>query len=136
MYNKDGVDVVIELPPLLLGERETYINRYIVDPLRYRLEEFIRNTGHQSFEYGKVEIIHVRPEDTPIRSLGYYHDMEVRKILDTVSHYLFVGNNMLNFQYSHMNTLGDEAWTQIRVSPSDGDFRTPPKRIGTDEENM
>ena len=132
---KDGKDVVIELPALPICRYSMYINKLVVDPLRYGLEEFIRNTGHKSFEYGKVEVIHVRPEDTPIRRLSNLHDSEVINILDTVAHYLFVGKSMQNFQYSHMSTLGDETWTQIRVSPLDGDFRTPLKRIGPDEED-
>lgn len=132
---KDGADVVIELPALPICRYDTGINRFVVDPLRYGLEEFIRNTGHKSFEYGKVEVIHVRTEDTPIRKLSDYRDWEVRNILDTVAHYLFVGKSMQNFQYSHMSTLGDEDWTQLRVSPLDADFRTPLKRIGPDEED-
>ena len=126
---QDGEEVVIELPPLPLRKGPARNFKYIVDPLLFGLEQFVRETGYTPMEYGIVKIIHVRPEETPIRKLHDYDNMEVKKVLDAVSLHLLVDDNMRRCQVCHMSAFGEEAWTQIRVSPSDGGDKTLLKRV-------
>ena len=131
---QEGEEIVMELPALPLRKGPTRNFKYIVDPLLFGLEQFVRETGYTPMEYGIVKIIHVRPEETPIRKLHDYDNMEVKKVLDAVSLHLLVDDNMRRCQVCHMSAFGEEAWTQIRVSPSDGGDKTLLKRIGNDVE--
>lgn len=131
---QDGEEVVMELPPLPLRKGPARNFKYIVDPLLFGLEQFVRETGYTPMEYGIVKIIHVRPEETPIRKLHDYDNMEVKKVLDAVSLHLLVDDNMRRCQVHHMSAFGDDAWTQIRVAPADGGDKTLLKRVENDME--
>ena len=131
---QDGEEVVMELPALPLRKGPARNFKYIVDPLLFGLEQFVRETGYKPMEYGIVKIIHVRPEETPIRKLHDYDNMEVKKVLDAVSLHLLVDDNMRRCQVHHISAFGDDAWTQIRVAPADGGDKTLLKRVENDME--
>ena len=51
----DGDDTVIELPQLPLRQHRSVNCRYIIDPLLYSLEQYIRETGHHKYDYCTCE---------------------------------------------------------------------------------
>lgn len=113
----DGDDTVIELPQLPLRQHRSVNCRYIIDPLLYSLEQYIRETGHPRYDYCTIKITHVFTEDTALRQIHDYDNLEVKKVLDAISLYLMVDDNIKRCHVYHMSAVGDELWTQIRICP-------------------
>ena len=113
----EGEDTVIELPQLPLRQHRNVNCRYIIDPLLYSLEQYIRETGHPGYDYCTVKITHVFTEDTALRQIHDYDNLEVKKVLDAISLYLMIDDNIKRCHVYHMSAVGDELWTQIRICP-------------------
>lgn len=113
----EGEDTVIELPQLPLRQHRSVNCRYIIDPLLYSLEQYIRETGVPGYDYCTVKITHVFTEDTALRQIHDYDNLEVKKVLDAISLYLMIDDNIKRCHVYHMSAVGDELWTQIRICP-------------------
>ena len=124
----EGEDTVIELPQLPLRQHRNVNCRYIIDPLLYSLEQYIRETGHPGYDYCTVKITHVFTEDTALRQIHDYDNLEVKKVLDAISLYLMVDDNIKRCHVYHMSAVGDELWTQIRICPMEAGDKKIVKR--------
>ena len=113
----DGKDTIIELPQLPLRQHRSVNCRYILDPLLYSLDQYTRETGCSRYEYCTIKITHVFPEEITLRQIHDYDNLEVKKILDVISLYLMVDDNIRRCHVYHMSAVGDELWTQIRICP-------------------
>ncbi len=131
----DGDDTVIELPQLPLRQHRSVNCRYIIDPLLYSLEQYIRETGHPRYDYCTIKITHVFMEDTALRQIHDYDNLEVKKVLDAISLYLMVDDNIKRCHVYHMSAVGDELWTQIRICPMEAGDKKIVKRGETAVEN-
>ena len=124
----DGDDTVIELPQLPLRQHRSVNCRYIIDPLLYSMEQYIRETGHPRYDYCTIKITHVFTEDTALRQIHDYDNLEVKKVLDAISLYLMVDDNIKRCHVYHMSAVGDELWTQIRICPMEAGDKKIVKR--------
>ena len=124
----DGEDTVIELPQLPLRQHRSVNCRYIIDPLLYSLEQYIHETGHHKYDYCTIKITHVFTEDTTLRQIHDYDNLEVKKVLDAISLYLMVDDNIKRCHVYHMSAVGDELWTQIRICPMEAGDKKIVKR--------
>ena len=132
---REGEDTVIELPQLPLRQHRNVNCRYIIDPLLYSLEQYIRETGHPGYDYCTIKITHVFPKDATLRQIHDYDNLEVKKVLDAISLYLLVDDNIKRCHVYHMSAVGDESWTQIRICPMEAGDKKIVKRGGTAVEN-
>ncbi len=117
-------DTVIILPPLPLKERKYSNYQYIIDPLFHSLETYVSQNHPPKYDRCIVRFKHIFPADTPVRRLHDYDNLEMKKILDALSLFLMIDDNIQKCHVYHLSETGESMKTEIRISPMDGGDKT------------
>ncbi len=118
----EGDTTVITMPPLPLKERGYANYSYFVDPLLSCFEEYAEKNEIRKYDRCILCIKHIFPEDTPLRQLHDYDNLEVKKVLDAVSLFFLTDDNIRKCQVHHIGEVGESMRTEIWIFPlCDGD---------------
>ena len=113
----DADKIIITLPALPLKKR-TYTNcNFITAPLFRCLEEYTRNYTVKKYRKCLITIRHIYPETISPRHIGDYDNIEIKKVLDVITLFFLIDDNMSLCDVLHTSGVGTDYRTEITLSP-------------------
>ena len=108
--------VHITLPILPLKKTGNANCSYITEPLMWCLEKYHEEHPPHKYDKARITVCHCYPEDTPIRMVRDYDNIEVKKVIDILTLYYLRDDNMGCCEVLHTSRFSDQIKTEITVS--------------------
>ncbi len=108
--------VHITLPILPLKKTDNANCSYITDPLMWCLQKYHEEHPPHKYDKARITVCHCYPEDTPIRMVRDYDNIEVKKVIDILTLYYLCDDNMGCCEVLHTSRFSDQIKTEITVS--------------------
>ena len=112
---RDGV-VRITLPTLPLKKPDNANCAFITDPLMWCLQKYHEEHPPHKFDSARISIYHCYPQDTPVRMVRDYDNVEVKKIIDILALYYLHDDNMGCCEVLHSSRFSENCRTEITIS--------------------
>ena len=112
---RDGV-VYITLPTLPLKKPDNANCAFITDPLMWCLQKYHEEHPPHKFDSARISIYHCYPQDTPVRMVRDYDNVEVKKIIDILALYYLHDDNIGCCEVLHSSRFSENCRTEITIS--------------------
>ena len=112
---RDGT-VHVTLPALPLKKPDNTNCSFITEPLMWCLQKYHEEHPPHKFDSARISICHCYPQDTPVRMVRDYDNMEVKKIIDILALYFLHDDNMGCCEVLHTSRFRDNCKTEIIIS--------------------
>lgn len=106
----------ITLPTLPLKKTGNANCSYISEPLMWCLQKYHEEHPPCKFDQARITICHCYPQDTPVRMVRDYDNIEVKKIIDILALHYLRDDNMGCCEVLHTSRFSDQIKTEITVS--------------------
>ena len=113
---RNGV-ICIRTPALPLKKRYRSNCSYIAVPLAHVLKQYSREHEIHRLRDAIVTIRHNYPSDLPVRYIRDHDNIEVKKVLDVVSLYFLLEDNMAHCDLYYTAKASDTYFTEIFIAP-------------------
>lgn len=113
---RNGV-ICIRTPALPLKKRYRSNCSYIAEPLMHILEQYNREHKIHRHQNAIVTIRHNYPSDLPTRYIRDHDNIEVKKVLDVVSLFFLLEDNMAHCDLYYTAKPSDSYSTEIFIAP-------------------
>ena len=109
----------LTLPGLMPKRKARQGAEYIIDPLMFALEQFVKAHAVQRFPHTTVCFVLVYDKNLPERRIRDYDNLELKPILDAAAAYLMKSDAGLLRDTYHTTELGDTDCLRLFIMDTD-----------------